>query len=523
MAPMLAAFAEWDPVNARFILPRCCPHPGCGQPVEHPGEDGALDWCAACNRPFAHWLVPGTGPDTPITRRAAAACCPFTGHPLTDHAPLCWAGTGGGPGHSHAQPDPLSRIFGAPARRMRVVPALRWQSAAWESGVEEPVLALSVHRGLVIATSASGRLGVLDPADGAHLSRSITWPDNLTQSPDPEARVSHPPALRAGLAAIATRRQLCIRPVQPRRAAPPVLLHPAAENRFHGPPVALALCAEDARPGAPAAPPDAPAFAIIEGRTGEQGWRGAPHIRVFRADGAEAASAEALDIARPPLLLPASRHAPARLLWVDTYGALTIWTPGSPPVRREPASFLHLPTTMRPTIAVAPDDHGSLEVWIAWGQQETSIHVARAALSAVLQPTPFQWSVRPYPVQGVPIGLAVGWGSPGGQNPAGDMLAVTLESATLRLSKSIPESVRREQIAGSFDPPVLCGAGILVRVNGSVRADATGIGWSEASQYTACPVDGLYEKQQGIALYGRSLFVGVGAGVACIDYTPASV
>ena len=73
-----------------------------------------------------------------------------------------------------------------------------------------------------------------------------------------------------------------------------------------------------------------------------------------------------------------------------------------------------------------------------------------------------------------------------------------------------PESMGRP---GSFDVPVLCSAGVVARLPGSVCLDSQGLGWSDEAYQPRVPLPGLYQRAQGMAMFGRRVYIGHGMGV----------
>jgi hypothetical protein len=69
-----------------------------------------------------------------------------------------------------------------------------------------------------------------------------------------------------------------------------------------------------------------------------------------------------------------------------------------------------------------------------------------------------------------------------------------------------------------FDPPVVGGAGVFARSGESLAHDVRGSGWYEiqAADHLALDLP-LAAGAQGIALFGRQVLLGAGAGVRSVD------
>lgn len=61
-------------------------------------------------------------------------------------------------------------------------------------------------------------------------------------------------------------------------------------------------------------------------------------------------------------------------------------------------------------------------------------------------------------------------------------------------------------IGGSHDPPIVTSAGVLSRIQGSLVLDTQGLGWRD--DIHRVPVVGPYPGPQGIAIFGRRVYIG---------------
>ena len=69
--------------------------------------------------------------------------------------------------------------------------------------------------------------------------------------------------------------------------------------------------------------------------------------------------------------------------------------------------------------------------------------------------------------------------------------------------------------SGSFDPPILCSAGLIARcVDQRLRLDNQRlVGWNDRKLHPEVQVFGTYDRSQGLVMYGRQVFIGYGCGI----------
>jgi hypothetical protein len=54
---------------------------------------------------------------------------------------------------------------------------------------------------------------------------------------------------------------------------------------------------------------------------------------------------------------------------------------------------------------------------------------------------------------------------------------------------------------------------VIARLQGSICIDFQGLGWSDESFQPKVPIPGLYQMPQGMAMFGRRIYIGHGMGV----------
>lgn len=174
---------QYDSHNDQFAAQLCCPWPGCATPQDADAlSDLELRVCAACARPFEVVRLeasPSLGGERPmVARRPRSLHCAKTGAPLTGLSSLDFDQAGGGPARTHTLLDASGRVFGAPSRRTEWDFKLEWAQPRWgeeeDEREHESVTSVAVHRGIVVVTSASGRVSLFAADSGAPLlSRSL--------------------------------------------------------------------------------------------------------------------------------------------------------------------------------------------------------------------------------------------------------------------------------------------------------------------------------------------------------------
>lgn len=502
--------------------------------MTHPAQAGWLDWCASCGRVFEHRSVDdAAGVPLELTRRPDAAWCTTTGRALLDATAIDWAGAGGGPERSGALWDAGGLVFGAPDHRVHFRLERRWAAAAFPQSAADEVSSVSVLRGQVVAVSRCGRIAVLGAQDGLPpkgMPRPLEWPDGTIDPYDPNRSVVEAPALRGRRALLTTAVQLQFRDLGSALGGPeplgaPRLVPPSDGRKFQGPPVAV-----DTRSGF--------VFCVLEGRGDMLRWHTPPILRFFDSGGEEVAACEAPDIARPPIFDRSS----GLLLWIDQTGCVyalegASCASGQPqPSHSDPQQPLRdrvtqdregqLRIAARPVFVAAPNDQLQTELWLAYSPDERELRICRASLAAVRSGR-WSWDVRSHAVPGQVYGFAVGAGSRQKANTSGDLLAVTTEFGVYRFSKAVHDNVRSDGIIGatvkgSFDPPVISSAGVLARTAGALFCDGGNTQWGHRIERAALD-NTQYDRPQGIALFGRQVFVGCGGAVLGFDLVPEKV
>jgi hypothetical protein len=218
------------------------------------------------------------------------------------------------------------------------------------------------------------------------------------------------------------------------------------------------------------------------------------------------------------------------VLWVDARGgvsrlpsrqigdrgAVTAGPPDPP---------LDVRVNPRPTFAVARNAQGRAEAWLstAGAAGETDLHRAVLEPAAALRPG-WRWQTYHLGNIGRVTGFGVGIGSRSSANAAGQLIAMATDRLVLSLDRSNPAAGGRMPmtgpeavgILGSRDVPLVCSAGVVARLQSRVAIDCQGLGWSDESATRDVPVAGLYAVSQGLAMFGRRVYLGHNLGVRCL-------
>ena len=526
---------EWDPHNRRFVTRPICPYPDCGQPVEPTHTERIFCWCRHCERPYESTLLrpADAGPPVEWTRRPESAFCTFTGAPLVHSSPLDWVEAGGGPSRSSCMDDPRGNAFGPPHPDQAFSLADRdrqgWTAATVipEEGQEDDaVSALAVLRGRLLAVTQRGRIAMLDPQTGALLDqRPLVWPS--FPPPDLTWPVEHPPAARGNHLLLVAPREALFRdlsaqlfPGTPSQGQPYALAKPMQPGaRFLGPPLGI-----DADP---------PLFCLLEGipglRTLDQ-----PMLRFFALDGAEVGRCPAPGIARPPVYDARS----GMVIWISSEGFVSALhrdrcrqLAGAEPIELFADDILNLDVSARPTAVLAPNLVGESELWVADVHPDTGeLSVFKASLDQALTSEELRWTRHRLGKRGDLVALAVGCGPGHRANAAAQVMAVATDHGVFSFPKAASDAMEYDAARGhegadrrgSWDTPIITSAGVIARVPGAMHLLGRGMGWSErASSRLSLPV--RYAGIQGMAIFGRRVFVGVGLGVRCFVMEPEEI
>ncbi len=227
---------------------------------------------------------------------------------------------------------------------------------------------------------------------------------------------------------------------------------------------------------------------------------------------------------------PCSNRRLGRIIWVDEQGALSTFASREigrqgalPEMTGLPDPILAVEANLRPTFAVARNAQGRSEVWLTTTRpdggvdfQRTMLDEAPARRSAV-----FGWQTQSLPGIGQVMGFAAGIGSSHRNNAASQLVAVATDRQVLTLDRSNLAGVLRVPmegpealgVRGSYDVPIICSAGVIARLQGSVSIDFQGLGWSDETFQPKATVPGLYQRAQGMAMFGRRIYIGHGMGV----------
>jgi hypothetical protein len=524
----LAYSPEWDPDNQRFATPSRCPYPDCTSPVEpiHTTEP-TLGWCAACERPY-ETLTFRTGTQAApvqLNRRPDSAFCTYTGQPLTAYSVLDWCEAGGEPGRSYCLQDARGAVFGRPATNRLVCLAEDWHqdSVMRSRGGDDDdfVSSVSVVRGRVVAVTAGGWIGLFDAVSGeAATQRPLEWPTGSAPPTDPDRAVRHAPVFRGTQMVLAAPHEAQFRSLRSLLFAgggavrPPRMVAPQDGCQFLGPPLGIDGLA-------------VPAFCLLEGRErADKAEIQNATLRFFDSEGKEIDRCPAPDVVRSPVF---DRRLQL-LVWVGRQGALSTLPGGqigggAPLVPSTALPDPMLPdfeATLRPSFAVVlAGAQGRSEAWLTTPRQGGGIDVHNAPVEEAQRRGSWRWQTQSLPGTGLVAGIAVGIGSSHRNNAASQLVAVATDRQVLSLDRANlagsgrPPMTGLESLGllGSHDVPLVCSAGVIARLQGSVCIDFQGLGWSDGDFQPKIAVPGHYQTPQGMAMFGRRFYIGHGMGV----------
>ncbi len=525
---------EWDPHNRRFVTRPCCPYPDCGAPVEPAHDERVFCWCSSCERPYETTLLrpADAGPPVEWTRRPESAFCSFTGTPLTGRSPLDWPEAGGDPGRSSCLDDPRGNAFGQP-RADAAFSLHDLEREGWtlpsvipdEASEDDAVSALAVLRGRLLAITQRGRMALIDPATGTLVDkRPLVWPS--FPPPDLSWPVEHPPAARGNHLVLVSPREAQFRdltaqlfPGIPHRGQPYSLVKPSNPGaRFMGPPLGMDS--------------DPPRFCLLEGIPSLRTLAD-PVLRFFDLDGTELGRCPAPGIARPPVYDART----GTIVWVSSEGFVSALPqdrccqPDAEPVALFSEDILELDVSARPTAVLAPDLAGETELWVADVHADTGeLSVYKASLDQALARGELRWTRLRLGKRGDLVALAVGRGPGHRANAAAQVMAVATDHGVFSFPKATSDAMALDAARGhegadrrgSWDLPIVTSAGVVARVPGALHLLSRGMGWSQrAGGRLALPV--RYAGVQGMAIFGRRVFAGVGLGVRCFVMEPEEV
>ena len=489
---------EWDSDNRSFVTRARCPYPDCGKPTEPVHEDGVLGFCEACERTYESALLAPSGGGAPVEWNLRADCAfnTFTGDAVTGWSPQDWSEVGGGPSGCASQADPRGAVFGPPRNNAFFSLADSWSCesiAGDESSDADHIAAVVIARGRVIAATKRGRLAVLDAQTGElRTRRPLDWP----AWPAPTG-IGFPPVVRGTRICLASPHQALFRDLAPQLFGAGNgtwrLVEPDEGASFVGPPLSRGEH-----------------IVLLQGVVA-QGALEQAVLRVYDQSGEALEDIDAEGIVRPPVAWG------ERLLWVDDSGFLAMDDGRVIPTEQ----VLRLKPSLLPTLCVSPGSAGQPELWIAHVEPDRGeLVLSRADLEQSLERDDVRWRSRNIGSRGEPVGLAVGQGPATPRNAGAQLIAVATDQAVFSFPKDLADAVelgaaRGHESAdrrGSWDGPIVCGAGALARVPGSVQLLPQGLGWGIRRPEVA-PLPVRYAERQGFALAGRRLVLGVGLGL----------
>ncbi len=518
---------EWDRANQRFSTPSRCPYPDCAAPVDATWTmEAVLAWCPTCNRPYeavSFQPAPGVA-RMELNRRPDSAFCAQTGQELNGYSLLDWCEAGGEPGRSFCQSDSRGAVFGMPGTRWTLRLTEVWEARAVVgpgNDEDDEVTSVSVVRGALAAVTARGSITLLDIAKGVPLMpHPLEWQASRFEPPDPHWSVVEPPACRGTHMVVVAPHEAQFRDLAPflfpqrggtARSARSVA--PTTGTRFLGPPLGI----EQA---------EGPGFCLLEAREADEpGVLADASLRFFDPLGVELASCAVPDIARSPVF---DRRLDV-LVWVNRHGGVAMLEAAAirdaarlPVAVQLPDPVLHLTLDLGPTLAVVAGGQTRSELWLADRRAGGNADVHQVHFDPLRTAPGRGWSWNSCGLSNVGevVGLAVGRGPAHRANAAArlaalatDRLVLSLDRANLATAGRAPAMGREGGVAGSHEAPIITSAGVISRLEGSLCLDSQGIGWNDESFQVKAAVPGLYQGRQGMAVFGRQIFIGYGPGV----------
>ena len=387
----------YDPHNDQFAAALACPWPGCGEvDASEPLSDVEVWVCRACERPYEVVRLETSealaGESPVVARRPKSLWCAKSGQALHGASAVDFDQAGGSAAHTNCLVDAAGRIFGAPSRTIEWDLELQWTEQRWgrdeDERPQEAITSVSAHRGVVLAASAAGRLGLFDAETGTpRLARSLGFLSAPFDATIREHALRLPVAFRRGHLCAATERFAVFRdlttslfPHAPATGGGAQAVVYAAEGQqWIGPPLVCGGGGEARKAvvvlaqGAPQGPHLAPAEAALH---------------VFALDGTVRARVEVEGLVRPPVALSPTLVATVTIdgtvvaVDLDTFEVVFEAKPDAP---------LHLAPTERWTLVFAQGPLGG-ELWLA-DEQPGAVRVWRASLDRVRKGT-FAWENR---------------------------------------------------------------------------------------------------------------------------------
>ena len=525
----------WDAENDRFVRPLHCPHCGAPSPiVPDVVREAAL--CAFCQRPFELVKVvvgEGQGALTIyVARRPQLAWCSTTGEPLQQPSLVEWAGANGSAGRSGAVVDPRGLLYGTPQRDVVWDLTLEWTQHRFgrEDAVraDEIVTSVSVWKGVVVAVTASGLVGLFDLDSGAPLlAHAISWPGVDLEDDDHARAVRLPPALRAMTLVLATDRTVLIRDMAPALAVKGhgagrlfTSLPAPAGQQWIGPPLMAGT--------------STPTIVLVRGAVDAGGVHDAV-VELVVGDGARLgeplATVDAAGIVRPPVWSTTTQ----RVVWVNRHGhvcSLDVAHPERGVVVSLPQQMLSLSAQERSLLVAVDGDGtgtGDAELWVA--DDSDGLRVWRAPLSRIVAGDA-EWSWEPLLETrdvGALRGLAVGpiaTSSTTSASRVNQLYIVATERSTAAFTRALKSNASDSVLARvPITPPVLTPVGYISQDRQGLWLRALSP-WSFLDDNPERFLDpGVRETRPAfydrtLAVVGRQIFFAHGGRIHCARLEP---
>lgn len=536
-----------DP-NHTFTVSTRCPSPDCASPLPLLHEAGILGKCGECGTLYESVRVASIGAqEVEWARGGTAIRCTFTGIAHQKASPLEWTGSGGNSRRTFSPLDPNGVQFGTPDSntRFRFEDSWRVESIAKQTAaMADHVSTLTLLKGHIIATSTRGWIAIIDAQTGKMVHETLAWPSAPPPVPDTRPVYFPPVGRGTNLLVCALHQSIFI-------DLAPCLDRTQNGGRYLPPREAISVLDADQGFIAPPLAMDGPNGSIFCLTEGQNNAPDSVTFRFFRSteDGfREVVRLKPDQFTRGPIFDDQSQ----RMMWLDDEGNLQLlalsdvdlpapsdtipdldvakienhFTNQDPlnlrlrPLDYATFSLSRLREGRSELVALSLSDEGQPLLW-------------RAPLEPCLKnPTAtVEWSEEPQAMQldGSHLMLSVGDQSSNPANRAGDLIGVGTDGRIASYSRGVTLSLNGEAsgnqpgaYAGTYDPPVTTGAGVVARTPGMLHLFSRGIGWSVRDSRPK-PIASLYKRQQGLLVADSHVYFGDGLGVCCLKIVPEEI
>ncbi|MEC7985277.1 MAG: hypothetical protein VX278_08940 [Myxococcota bacterium] len=506
---------RWDDLNRRFDHEIICPFPSCGAVLgtinkfQHLPENHVLDICKSCGRPFEWMQMNRNGVSIPWPRKANARFCSFSGRRLQHASPLDWLEHGGNSTKSSSQVDKHGYLFGLPTKKENFELQLKWQSKLLLDSQFEvsQIVSINIVNGLLIVCTEQGTLIQVD-RNASEEIHSFPWPNGVSKN----ETIRFCPAIRGTHAMLVKSSEAILWDLamysKEKRVEKKSLL-PRDGCLFMGPPLAISA--------------PHPLFVLWQTKFIRKALVQS-YLSIYDAKGEILCEIEADQSAAPPVYNPDTQE----LIWVNTIGSVFCVSLADilnkmPKVKeyRWEAPFVW-GVEESPRLVLASNSLGQNEIWMA-SHRYTVKRLKEVILFRSLLPntkTPLRWKEEDYgqlgnEIRSISIGASSHYPN---TREFGEMVAISTEKGVyLSLKNPLgepPKLICSTLTAGeigtrSNTPPIICGAGVLVRLAQKIVLHWEPLNWGSKAfgAFTEHFIDGSPRYQSALALSGREVFV----------------